>query len=152
MILQVSNINKYFNDNHILKDVSFHMNEYDKTALVGINGSGKTTLIRIIMNELDKDSGNISLNKGISVGYLPQNAIIDSDATIYEEVLKVKEALISDEQALRNMEKEMGDVKGRELETLMEDYHKLEEAFDRAGGYRIASDISGTLKGLSFSE
>lgn len=152
MILQVSNINKYFNDNHILKDVSFHMNEYDKTALVGINGSGKTTLIRIIMNELDKDGGNISLNKGVSVGYLPQNAIIDSDATIYEEVLKVKEALISDEQALRNMEKEMGDVKGRELETLMEDYHKLEEAFDRAGGYRIASDISGTLKGLGFSE
>lgn len=152
MILQVSNINKYFNDNHILKDVSFHMNEYDKTALVGINGSGKTTLIRIIMNELDKDGGNISLNKGVSVGYLPQNAIIDSDATIYEEVLKVKEALISDEQALRDMEKEMGDVKGRELETLMEDYHKLEEAFDRAGGYRIASDISGTLKGLGFSE
>ena len=152
MILQVSNINKYFNDNHILKDVSFHMNEYDKTALVGINGSGKTTLIRIIMNELDKDSGNISLNKGVSVGYLPQNAIIDSDATIYEEVLKVKEALISDEQALRDMEKEMGDVKGRELEMLMEDYHKLEEAFDRAGGYRIASDISGTLKGLGFSE
>ncbi|MCF2656155.1 ribosomal protection-like ABC-F family protein [Lacrimispora saccharolytica] len=152
MILQVSNINKYFNDNHILKDVSFHMNEYDKTALVGINGSGKTTLIRIIMNELDKDGGNISLNKGVSVGYLPQNAIIDSDATIYEEVLKVKEALISDEQALRDMEKEMGDVKGRELEVLMEDYHKLEEAFDRAGGYRIASDISGTLKGLGFSE
>ena len=152
MILQVSNINKYFNDNHILKDVSFHMNEYDKTALVGINGSGKTTLIRIIMNELDKDSGNISLNKGVSIGYLPQNAIIDSDATIYEEVLKVKEALISDEQALRDMEKEMGDVKGRELEALMEDYHKLEEAFDRAGGYRIASDISGTLKGLGFSE
>ena len=152
MILQVSNINKYFNDNHILKDVSFHMNEYDKTALVGINGSGKTTLIRIIMNELDKDSGNISLNKGVSVGYLPQNAIIDSDATIYEEVLKVKEALISDEQALRNMEKEMGDVKGREVEAIMEDYHKLEEAFDRAGGYRIASDISGTLKGLGFSE
>lgn len=152
MILQVSNINKYFNDNHILKDVSFHMNEYDKTALVGINGSGKTTLIRIIMNELDKDSGNISLNKGVSVGYLPQNAIIDSDATIYEEVLKVKEALMSDEQTLRDMEKEMGNVKGRELEALMEDYHKLEEAFDRAGGYRIASDISGTLKGLGFSE
>ena len=92
MILQVSNINKYFNDNHILKDVSFHMNEYDKTALVGINGSGKTTLIRIIMNELNKDSGTISLTRGVSVGYLPQNAIIDSDATIYEEGLKVKEA------------------------------------------------------------
>ena len=108
MILQVSNINKYFNDNHILKDVSFHMNEYDKTALVGINGSGKTTLIRIIMNELNKDSGTISLTRGVSVGYLPQNAIIDSDATIYEEVLKVKEALMSDEQTLRDMEKEMG--------------------------------------------
>ena len=152
MILQVSNINKDFNDNHILKDVSFHMNEYDKTALVGINGSGKTTLIRIIMNELNKDSGTISLTRGVSVGYLPQNAIIDSDATIYEEVLKVKEALLQDEQTLRDMEGRMGSVKGSELETLMDDYHKLEEAFDRAGGYRIASDISGTLKGLGFSE
>lgn len=152
MILQVSNINKYFNDNHILKDVSFHMNEHDKTALVGINGSGKTTLIRIIMNELNKDSGTISLTRGVSVGYLPQNAIIDSDATIYEEVLKVKEALLQDEQTLRDMEGRMGSVKGSELETLMDDYHKLEEAFDRAGGYRIASDISGTLKGLGFSE
>lgn len=152
MILQVSNINKYFNDNHILKDVNFHMNEYDKTALVGINGSGKTTLIRIIMNELNKDSGTISLTRGVSVGYLPQNAIIDSDATIYEEVLKVKEALLQDEQTLRDMEGRMGSVKGSELETLMDDYHKLEEAFDRAGGYRIASDISGTLKGLGFSE
>ena len=152
MILQVSNINKYFNDNHILKDVSFHMNEYDKTALVGINGSGKTTLIRIIMNELNNDSGTISLTRGVSVGYLPQNAIIDSDATIYEEVLKVKEALLQDEQTLRDMEGRMGSVKGSELETLMDDYHKLEEAFDRAGGYRIASDISGTLKGLGFSE
>lgn len=152
MILQVSNINKYFNDNHILKDVSFHMNEYYKTALVGINGSGKTTLIRIIMNELNKDSGTISLTRGVSVGYLPQNAIIDSDATIYEEVLKVKEALLQDEQTLRDMEGRMGSVKGSELETLMDDYHKLEEAFDRAGGYRIASDISGTLKGLGFSE
>lgn len=152
MILQVSNINKYFNDNHILKDVSFHMSEYDKTALVGINGSGKTTLIRIIMNELNKDSGTISLTRGVSVGYLPQNAIIDSDATIYEEVLKVKEALLQDEQTLRDMEGRMGSVKGSELETLMDDYHKLEEAFDRAGGYRIASDISGTLKGLGFSE
>lgn len=152
MILQVSNINKYFNDNHILKDVSFHMNEYDKTALVGINGSGKTTLIRIIMNELNMDSGTISLTRGVSVGYLPQNAIIDSDATIYEEVLKVKEALLQDEQTLRDMEGRMGSVKGSELETLMDDYHKLEEAFDRAGGYRIASDISGTLKGLGFSE
>ena len=152
MILQVSNINKYFNDNHILKDVSFHMNEYDKTALVGINGSGKTTLIRIIMNELNKDSGTISLTRGVSVGYLPQNAIIDSDETIYEEVLKVKEALLQDEQTLRDMEGRMGSVKGSELETLMDDYHKLEEAFDRAGGYRIASDISGTLKGLGFSE
>ena len=152
MILQVSNINKYFNDNHILKDVSFHMNEYDKTALVGINGSGKTTLIRIIMNELNKDSGTISLTRGVSVGYLPQNTIIDSDATIYEEVLKVKEALLQDEQTLRDMEGRMGSVKGSELETLMDDYHKLEEAFDRAGGYRIASDISGTLKGLGFSE
>lgn len=152
MILSVSNINKSFLDNHVLKNVSFHINEYDKTALVGINGSGKSTLIKILMNELSADDGSFSFSKGTSFGYLPQNAIIDSDNSIYEEVLTVKASLLSKEQTLRDMENEMGQLSHDALDEFMQKYHELEEEFSRLGGYQIASEVSGTLKGLGFAE
>lgn len=152
MILSVNNIDKTFIDNHVLKDVSFHLNDYDKTALVGINGSGKTTLIRIIMNELAPDNGIVTFSKGASVGYLPQNAIIDSDNSIYDEVLLVKKDLLADEITLRDMESQMGSLGGDELNELMEKYHLLQDSFERNGGYQIQSEVSGTLKGLGFAE
>lgn len=152
MILSVNNIDKTFIDNHVLKNVSFHLNEYDKTALVGINGSGKTTLLRIIMGELNPDEGIVTLSKGATVGYLPQNAIVDSDNSIYDEVLTVKAVLLKDEQALRDMEANMGLLGGDELDDLMQRYHTLQDSFERRGGYQIASEVSGTLKGLGFSE
>ncbi len=152
MILSVSNIDKTFVDNHILKSVTFHLNEYDKAALVGINGSGKTTLLRIIMGELAPDSGIVSFSKGATVGYLPQNAIVSSNNSIYAEVLQVKKELLDDEQTLRDMENEMGSLSGKELEELMIKYHTLQESFDRRGGYQIASEVGGTLKGLGFTE
>lgn len=152
MILSVSGVNKTFIDNHVLKNVSFHLNEYDKTALVGINGSGKTTLLRIIMGELSADDGIVTLSKGATIGYLPQNAIIDSDNSIYEEVLTVKKELLSDEQVLRDMEAQMGELTGDALDDLMSRYHTLQDSFERRGGYQIASEVSGTLKGLGFAE
>jgi len=152
MILSVNGVNKSFIDNHVLKNISFHLNEYDKCALVGINGSGKTTLIRIIMNEIEPDDGLVTLSKGTTVGYLPQNAIIDSDNTIYEEVLNVKRELLTMEQTLREMESSMGSYKGKELEEFMQRYHSLHDSFERLGGYQIASEVSGTLKGLGFGE
>lgn len=152
MILSVNNIDKTFIDNHVLKNVSFHLNEYDKTALVGINGSGKTTLIRIIMGEIAADNGIVTLAKGATIGYLPQNAIIDSDNTIYEEVLTVKADLLKDEQTLRDMESQMGTLSGTELEDFINKYHELQNAFERNGGYQLQSEVSGTLKGLGFSE
>ena len=152
MILSVADINKTFIDNHVLKNVSFHINEYDKTALVGINGSGKSTLLKIIMNELNADTGVVAFAKGTTIGYLPQNAIIDSDNSIYEEVLTVKAELLRKEQVLRDMEAKMGDLPHDKLEDFMAKYHELEESFNREGGYQIASEVSGTLKGLGFAE
>lgn len=152
MILSVNNIDKTFIDNHVLKNVSFHLNEYDKTALVGINGSGKTTLIRIIMGELSPDDGIVTLAKGTTVGYLPQNAIIDSNNSIYDEVLKVKSNLLEDEKMLRQMESEMGNYEGDALEAHINKYHELQNSFERNGGYQLQSEVSGTLKGLGFSE
>lgn len=152
MILSVNNIDKTFIDNHVLKNVSFHLNEYEKTALVGINGSGKTTLIRIIMGELAADDGLVTLSKGATVGYLPQNAIIDSDNTIYDEVLTVKKDLLDDEATLRQMETNMGNYSEQELEDYINKYHELQNNFERKGGYQLQSEVSGTLKGLGFSE
>lgn len=170
MILSVSNINKSFSEKNILNDVSFHLNEQDKCALIGINGCGKTTLLNIIINEtvikngssadaavyhkhaLSPDSGSIALSKGATIGYLPQNAIIDSDNSIYEEVLEVKRPLLDMQDKLRVMEADLGNLKGDELNRHLESYHALSDEFDRLGGYMIASEVSGTLKGLGFTE
>ena len=152
MILSVNNISKTFVDNTVLNNVSFFLNENDKAALVGINGAGKTTLIRIIMNELTPDNGVVTTTKGISIGYLPQNAIIDSDNSIYEEVLSVKSELIKRENELREMELKMGDLKGDALDSFMATYHEKSESFDRDGGNMIQSEVYGTLKGLGFHE
>lgn len=152
MILSVNNINKSFSENIIVKNGSFFLNEYDKAALVGINGSGKTTLLRIIMGELTPDSGNVVINKDKEVGYLPQNAILDSDNTIYKEVMDVKSALLEDEKRLRDMESRMGDLSGKELDDLMSAYHTAYDKFERDGGNMIVSEVNGTLKGLDFPE
>lgn len=85
MLLSCSNINKTFIDQHILQNVSFHLNDYDKAALIGINGSGKTTLLRIIMGELSADEGIVTVSKDKTVGYLPQNALLNSELSIYNE-------------------------------------------------------------------
>lgn len=152
MLLDVNGIDKTFIDNHVLKNISFHLNDYDKAALVGINGSGKSTLIKIIMNELQADAGVVTFAKDTSVGYLAQNAIIDSDNTIYEEVITVKSDLLKAEAALRDMESKMGSLQGDELNELMNAYHNASEKFDRDGGNMLRSEVYGTLKGLGFNE
>ncbi len=152
MILSVNNISKTFVDNNILDNASFFLNDKDKAALIGINGSGKTTLLRIIMNELPADNGVVTIAKDTTVGYLPQNAIIDSDNTIYEEVITVKNDLLNEEKLLRDMEYQMGSLTGPALEDLIARYHTKSEAFDRAGGNMLQSEVYGTLKGLGFNE
>lgn len=168
MILSVNNISKSFNDEIILNDVSFHLNEHDKCALIGINGCGKTTLINVIIGKLisanvtgtaiystygmDADSGVVSLSKGATIGYLPQNAILESDNTIYEEVLKVKRPLLDMQDRLRELEASLEGLIGDELNKQMDIYHSLSEEFDRLGGYMIDSEVGGTLKGLGFDE
>ncbi len=170
MLLSVNNISKSYNDNTILKDVNFHLNEHDKCALIGINGCGKTTLINIIIGKLasqyndptfkavygsfgvSADDGVVTISKDKSVGYLPQNAIGDSERTIYEEVREVKRPLLDMQDKLRTLEANMGILTGAELDKNMATYHSLSEEFDRLGGYMIESEISGILKGLGFDE
>ena len=151
MILSCQNINKTFIDDHLLEDVSFHINEYDKAALIGVNGCGKTTLLRIIMGEMSADEGLITVAKDTTIGYLPQNALLSSTRSIYSELLSVRQELVDLEERMRDMEVQMNLVSGKELEELVEKYTLASQRFERDGGLTYRSEIVGVLKGLGFS-
>lgn len=148
MILSCQNIRKEFPDNTVLSNVSFHIEDHEKAAIVGINGAGKTTLLRIIVGELSADEGQAVLSKGKTLGYLAQNAGLNSDNTIYDELLSVREDLIALERRIRELELAM---KGAD-EALMEQYSLLTHRFEADGGYLYKSELAGVLKGLGFTE
>ena len=150
MILDIQNINKSFNDNPILSNISFHLEDYDKCALIGINGAGKTTLLKIITGEYEPDSGVVSIAKDKTIGYLSQEATVNSDNTIYDELLLSKKNLVDMEQKLRDMEASMSERTGDELNALVDNYTKLSHTFEVMGGLSYRSEIYGILKGLGF--
>ena len=152
MIISCQNINKAFLENIILSDVSFHLEDFEKAAIVGINGAGKTTLLRIIIGEMEPDAGKVVLSKGKTLGYLAQNANLDSSKSIYEELLCVKSDLIELEQQIRETEKSMKNTDEKSLSLLMDKYSNLTHQFETQGGYTYKSELVGVLKGLGFSE
>ncbi len=152
MLLSCSNISKSFIEVPVLKDISFHIEDYDKAAIVGINGAGKTTLLRIIMKELEPDTGLVTVAKDKSVGYLAQNQNVDSENTIYTELLSVMSDLIRMEETIRSLEERMNHVSGSELDELMERYTTLTHQFEAKNGYTYKSELNGVLKGLGFAE
>lgn len=152
MILSCQNISKAFNDIPILKDVSFHMEDHDRTAIVGINGAGKTTLLRIIVGEQTADTGIVALTKGKTLGYLAQNQAVNSENTIYDELLSVKADIIALERQIRDTELAMKTAAEQDLSVLMDTYARLTHAFELANGYAYKSELTGVLKGLGFGE
>ncbi len=152
MILACQNISKAFGTNEILKNASFHIEEREKAALVGINGAGKSTLLKIIVGEMSADSGEVILSKGKSLGYLAQHQDLTGDLTIYKEVLQAKQYLIDIENKLRDLELEMKHEQGEQLEERMAAYTRLSHTFELENGYAYRSEVVGVLKGLGFDE
>lgn len=152
VILSVSNINKAFHEVPVLQNVSFHIEDYDKAAIVGINGAGKTTLLRIIMGELSADDGIVTISKDKTVGYLSQHEAVSGENTIYEELLSVKQEIIAMEQQMHTVELQMKTASGEHLEQLMNTYASLTHAYEAANGYAYKSELTGVLKGLGFME
>ncbi len=152
MILDCQHISKSFGTDEILKDISFHINEHEKAAIVGINGAGKSTLLKIIMRILSADAGDVVLSKHISVGYLAQYQEISGTRTIFEEALSAKEELVQMEMQLREMEEKMPAEKGEALERLLEKYNRLHHEFELKNGYAYRSEVTGIIRGLGFSE
>ncbi len=150
MLLACSHVDKRFNDVPLFSDVTFHINEMERVALVGSNGAGKTTLLRIIAGELTADSGEIITAKDKTLGYLPQQLGYHSENSIYEELLEVKSEIVELDRSIRNMEKQMQHLSGRELESLLEKYHRLQTEFEAKDGYACKSQIMGIINGLGF--
>ena len=152
MILSCSNISRSFGDNHILKRVSFHIEEHEKAAVVGINGAGKSTLLKIIIGDLAPDEGSVTWAKGASIGYLAQHQDLEGAETICDALLEVKRPILEMEERLRNLEQSMKSASGEELEAMLSEYSRLNHAFELENGYACRSEITGVLKGLGFSE
>ena len=152
MILSCSSISKSFGTDEILKHVSFHIEEHEKAAIVGINGAGKSTLFKIIVGELAPDEGSVTISRGKTIGYLAQHQDIQSGSTIYDELLKVKEPILEMERQIRMLEQQMKSAEGEQLDRLMESYSRLNHEFELANGYAWQSEITGVLKGLGFTE
>ena len=152
MILSCQNISKSFIENKVLENVSFHIEDYDHAAIVGINGAGKTTLLRILVGELQPDEGSVTLSKNKTVGYLAQDDAVDSSNTIYKELLSVKQHLLDLELRIRQCEAAMHSARDPELESLMNRYANFTHAFEADGGYTYKSEVTGVLKGLGFTE
>lgn len=152
MILSCNNITKSFGTDIVLDHVSFHINEKEKAAVIGINGAGKSTLFKIIMGELAADEGETIWAKDATVGYLSQHQDLSSENSIYEEVLSVKAGILKMEETLRQLERSMKDAGGDELERLLSSYTRLDHEFERENGYACRSEAVGVLKGLGFEE
>ena len=152
IILQANKIERSFAGEVLFDNINLQVDERDRIALVGRNGAGKSTLLKILVGEEEPTSGEINKKKDVSLSYLAQDSRFESENTIYDEMLHVFDDLRRTEKQLRQMELEMGEKSGAELDKLMSDYDRLSENFRQAGGFTYEADIRAILNGFKFDE
>ncbi len=152
MILNIQKVSKTFPGNEVLREVSFHIEDNEKAALVGINGAGKSTLLKIIVGEIGCDDGTVVLAKDKTLGYLAQHQDLTGEATIYEQLMRVRQDILELSAKMTDSEKRMAHLNGEALEAEMSSYARMQESYDRLNGYAYKSEVVGVLKGLGFVE
>ncbi|CAM4192273.1 ABC-F family ATP-binding cassette domain-containing protein [Streptococcus penaeicida] len=152
IILQANKIERSFSGQVLFQNINLQIDQRDRIALVGPNGAGKSTLLKILVGEEAPTSGEINKKKDMSLSYLAQDSRFESSKTIYEEMLAVFADLRQDEAKLRQMEMEMGQLTGQDLEKLMKTYDQLTESFRLRNGFSYESDIKAILNGFKFDE
>ena len=152
IILQANKIERSFAGEVLFDNINLQVDERDRIALVGKNGAGKSTLLKILVGEEEPTTGEINKKKDISLSYLAQDSRFESENTIYDEMLHVFDDLRRTERQLRQMELEMGEKTGADLDKLMSDYDRLSENFRQAGGFTYEADIRSILNGFKFDE
>lgn len=152
MILQCSHIDKSFVAEDILKDVSFHVNDNEKVAIVGVNGSGKSTILKIIMGMEKADAGDVILPGTVTVGYLAQNQDYDSDKSIFDEMQDAKPEIIQLEKKMQDLSTKMDTLQGEELDVAIKAFDQTTQRYEQLNGYAYQSELTGVLKGLGFAQ
>jgi len=155
ILLQVNQLAKYYGADLILSNIKLDLQTRDRVALVGRNGAGKSTLLKIIAGHLSHDGGEIIKPKGVSIGYLAQNTGLESNLSIWDEMLTVFDSLRSMESSLRQLETAMSDPSAMEntssYNRILKEYDQLQVKFKEQGGYQYEADIRSILHGLNFS-
>ncbi len=153
IVLNCNNIGFSYGTDTIIKNISFNLQENDKAGLVGVNGAGKSTLFKIITGELLQETGELFISKDTTLGYLKQNAALNTDNTLWQELLEVFSGLVAMEQDIKRLEQEISTTSGQDkLEALMKEYGRLTDRFSYLGGFEYNSRIRGVLRGLGFSD
>ncbi|MGM8213850.1 ABC-F family ATP-binding cassette domain-containing protein [Virgibacillus sp. W0430] len=155
IIMQLNNVSKAFGAEDILANIKLDIKRKDRIAIVGRNGAGKSTLLKIMSGELAFDSGELIKPKEVSVGYLPQHTSLESNKTIWNEMLDVFQDVIEQQEELQRLQNQMQEA--AELDTaayksLLSDYDKKQQAFEQNGGYQYESEIKAVLAGLHFTD
>ncbi|KZE39663.1 multidrug ABC transporter ATP-binding protein [Bhargavaea cecembensis] len=154
IVLQVNNVTKSFAGEEILSGVKLEVQHRDRVALVGRNGAGKSTLLKIITGQMGRDEGDIIIPKDVRIGYLDQHSGLDSERTIWEEMMTVFEPLFAMERELRALEQKMADPAvyddEAEYKKVMDAYDSLQHRFGEAGGYQYESETRSVLHGMRF--
>jgi ATP-binding cassette subfamily F protein 3 len=156
ILLQAHNISKSYGVLPILSNIQLEIRSGERIGLVGVNGAGKSTLLKILIGELSHNEGEIMKSKETTIGYLAQNSGLESDLTIWEEMKKVFNSLLLQEDRIRNLEKEMSDPAvlndEQKYERLLQEYSQTSEDFKEKGGYQYEALIRNVLHGLRFAD
>lgn len=154
IVLQVNQVYKSFGAEEILSGVKLEVQHRDRVALVGRNGAGKSTLLKIIAGEMSHDSGDISMPKDLTIGYLEQQTNLESDATVWDEMMTIFHHFREQEAQLRHLEAQMAEPdiynNPAENDKVMKEYDLLQNDFKDAGGYQYEADTRAILNGMKF--
>ena len=145
MILSCSGLSKSYSGKEVLKNITFHIEEHDKLAIIGVNGAGKSTLLRILLNEEAYDDGIMTIAKNIRIGTLNQEHKFDLNKSIYETLEEPFEDLKKIEKRIHELEQEMAVT--NDLDIIMNQYDSLLSKFQDEGGYAMESQVKGVLNG-----
>jgi len=156
ILLQAEHISKSYGVETILQDISLQIQTGERIGLVGVNGAGKSTLMKILADQLSYDSGVIRKPKEVTLGYLAQDSGLESQRSIWAEMMQVFAHLQEEEKELRKLEAQMGDpavlADGKRYDQILEQYSRRSEEFKEKGGYSYEGSIRGVLHGLRFAD
>ena len=149
-IVTLQDVHVAFGPEIVLDHLDLQLHPGEKVGMVGANGSGKTTILRLVTGRIAPDMGRVIRQKGLRIGYLPQESTFSGERTVLEEMHAGVEHIFKLQEALQNVSHEMEDLTGSDLEAKMRRYDRLTHEFELAGGYEYETRIQVTLAALGF--